>query len=75
MQKNGSTGGKSKTQIILNEKLTCVPYILHPYIGARRKEKPLNWDEQVADDVRCDGDAHKEHTESLRRKKKRKMSH
>lgn len=35
----------------IHRKLTCVPDILDPYVGAGSKKQPLNRDEEEADDV------------------------
>lgn len=42
-----------------------MPDILNPDVCACSKEEPLNGYKQVADDIRCDGDTHKEDRESL----------
>ena len=43
-----------------------MPDILNPDVCACSKEEPLNGYKQVADDIRCDGDTHKEDRESLK---------
>lgn len=37
---------------------------MHPNVCAGRKEKPLDWYEQVTHHVRCDGDTNKKHGKS-----------
>lgn len=45
-----------------------MPDVLNPDVCACSEEEPLNGYKQVADDIRCDGDAHKEYRESLKQK-------
>lgn len=51
-----------------------MPYILNPNVCAGCEEEPLDWDEEVADDVRSDGHTHKEDGECLASNENRKIN-
>jgi len=40
---------------------TCMPNILHPYIGTGSKEQPMHWYEEKADHVASQSNANEEY--------------
>ena len=42
-----------------------MPHVLHPDVGARRKEEPVDRDKEEADHVAGQGDAYEEYWERL----------
>ena len=46
-----SVGWQRSQEPTENVRLTCVPDILDPYVGAGSEKQPLDGDEEEADDV------------------------
>jgi hypothetical protein len=53
-------------QVTVWVKVTCVPDVLDPNIGACCKEEPMNGDEEKANHVGCESDTDEEYWERLK---------